>query len=104
METVPAVFIPLHPLHNLYLFTSAGKQEPAKATKVDTVPTVFIPFIEEAVQEYVGKWQDRDEGANFVQRYDAELVKEELRPLVFEEIRLQVDEEMRVLLQVRYTK
>lgn len=45
--------------------------------------------------------QDRDESSNFAQRYDAELVKEELRPIVFEETRLQVDEEMRVLLQVR---
>lgn len=32
-------------------------------------------------------------------RYDAELVKDELRPIVFEEIRQQVDEEMAVLLQ-----
>ena len=32
-------------------------------------------------------------------RYDQELVKDELRPIVFEEVRIGVDEEMRVLLQ-----
>lgn len=51
------------------------------------------------MQEFVAKWQDRDESANFFQRHDAELAKDELRPIVFEEIRMQVDEEMRVLLQ-----
>lgn len=34
--------------------------------------------------------QDRDEGDNFTQRHNPELVKEELRPLVFEEVRQQV--------------
>lgn len=34
--------------------------------------------------------QDRDESDNFNQKYDAELVKDELRPIVFEEIRQQV--------------
>jgi hypothetical protein len=33
--------------------------------------------------------QDRDERGNFHQKYDGELVKDELRPIVFEEIRLQ---------------
>lgn len=42
------------------------------------------------MQEFVAKWQDRDETDNFFQKYDAELVKDDLRPLVFEEIRLQV--------------
>lgn len=44
------------------------------------------------------RWQDKDESGNFWQKYDPELVKEEVRPLVFEEIRQEVDEEMRVLL------
>lgn len=52
--------------------------------------SVFVPSIEAAVQEFVAKWQDRDESANFFQAYDAELVKDELRPIVFEEIRVQV--------------
>lgn len=34
--------------------------------------------------------QDRDESDNFNQKYDPELVKDELRPIVFEEIRQQV--------------
>lgn len=32
-------------------------------------------------------------------RYDPDLVKDELRPLVFEQVRKQVDEEMRTLLE-----
>lgn len=39
--------------------------------------------------------QDRDEGANPGQSFDPELVKEELRPLVFEEVRLQVSAQQR---------
>jgi hypothetical protein len=39
---------------------------------------------------YYANKQDRDEGSNFAQSYDPELVKEELRPLVFEEVRQQV--------------
>lgn len=48
------------------------------------------PEFAKPLQEFVAKWQDRDETDNFFQKYDAELVKDELRPLVFEEIRLQV--------------
>lgn len=66
---------------------------------LQVIPSVFVPAIERAVQEFVAKWQDRDESMNFAQRYDPDLVKDELRPLVFEEIRLQVDEEMRILLE-----
>lgn len=66
---------------------------------MQVIPSVFVPAIERAVQEFVAKWQDRDESMNFAQRYDPDLVKDELRPLVFEETRLQVDEEMRVLLE-----
>jgi len=75
------------------------KGEAVEEVVEEKVGSVFIPAIEAAVQEFVAKWQDRDESANFFQKYDAELVKDELRPIVFEEIRTQVDEEMRVLLQ-----
>lgn len=37
--------------------------------------------------------QDRDETDNFFQKYDPELVKDELRPIVFEEIRQQVGDQ-----------
>ncbi|KAK9817170.1 hypothetical protein WJX72_010626 [[Myrmecia] bisecta] len=78
----------------------AKKTEPEAAPKTEEVVTsVFVSDIEEAVKEYVDKWQERDESANFAQRYDAELVKAAMRPLVFEEVRVQVDEEMRILLQ-----
>lgn len=65
----------------------------------EVVTSLFIPDIEDAVEEYVVKWQDRDERDNFFQKYDPELVKDELRPIVFEEVRQQVDEEVRVMLQ-----
>eukprot|EP00892_Ulva_mutabilis_P001805 jgi/Ulvmu1/11625/UM008_0029.1 len=74
-------------------------KDDAEAVPEEEIPSVFVPAIERAVQEFVAKWQDRDESMNFAQRYDPDLVKDELRPLVFEEIRLQVDEEMRVLLE-----
>jgi len=35
---------------------------------------------------------------NAAQKYDPELVKDALRPVVFEEVRVDVDDEMRVLL------
>lgn len=76
-----------------------GKEEAAEEGKEEVVSSIFVPDIEKSVQEYVVKWQDRDESTNFFQKYDSELVKDELRPIVFEEIRLQVDEEMRILLQ-----
>lgn len=75
-----------------------GADEAAAAAE-QKISNVFTPAIEAAVQDFVAKWQDRDESDNFNQKYDPELVKDELRPIVFEEIRQQVDEEMRVLLQ-----
>jgi hypothetical protein len=51
------------------------------------------------VSDYQGDWQDIDESTNFFQKYDPELVKKALKPVVFEEIRVEVDEEMRVLLE-----
>jgi len=64
-----------------------------------SIPSRFIGDIEAAVQQYVVKWQDRDERDNFFQKHDAQFVKEELRPVVFEEVRKEVDEEMRLLLE-----
>lgn len=67
--------------------------------KVEKVTSIFVPSIEASVHDFVAKWQDRDEKDNFFQKFDNDLVKDELRPIVFEEVRIQVDEEMRVLLQ-----
>lgn len=68
--------------------------------KVETVSSAFVGDLEAAVKLFVEKWQDRAEGANaLAQKHEPDLVRQELRPLVFEEVRLQVDEEMRVLLQ-----
>ena len=61
--------------------------------------TAFIDTLEDVVRVFVDKWQDRDEGANLAQRHDVELLKDELRPLVFEGVRCQVDDDMRIILQ-----
>ena len=52
----------------------------------EKITSVFVPSIEASVHEFVAKWQDRDETDNFGQKYDQELVKDELRPIVFEEV------------------
>jgi hypothetical protein len=52
----------------------------------EKITSVFVPSIEASVHEFVAKWQDRDETDNFFQKYDQELVKDELRPIVFEEV------------------
>lgn len=59
----------------------------------------FISDLEGSVQNYIVKWQDRDEQYNFEQSYDVELMKEELRPSVFEQVRKQVDSEVIIMLQ-----
>lgn len=74
--------------------------EPAEEKKEETVSSAFVGDLEAAVKLFVEKWQDHPEGANaLAQKHEAELVRQELRPLVFEEVRLQVDDEMRILLQ-----
>jgi hypothetical protein len=40
-------------------------------------------------------WETRDEGGNFEQNYDTEIVKEEKRVEVVDEVRLEVDALMR---------
>lgn len=59
---------------------------------VETISSNFIPLIEASVAEYISKWQERPapSGPSWEQQYDAELLKDELRPLVFEEIWQQV--------------
>ena len=66
---------------------------------VKEMKSEFIADIEQSVKKFIDRWQDRDESGNFSQKYDPELVKEQLRPLVFEEVRVEVDEEMRSLLE-----
>lgn len=58
----------------------------------ETISSAFILLIEGAVAEYIAKWQERPApgGASWEQQYDPELLKDELRPLVFEEVRQQV--------------
>ncbi|XP_015271924.1 PREDICTED: IQ and AAA domain-containing protein 1-like, partial [Gekko japonicus] len=58
-------------------------------------PSNFLPIMEQGNSKYKDVWQNRDEGWNFSQEYDPELIKEEKRKEVEEEIRVQVDELMR---------
>ena len=61
--------------------------------------SAFALDLEKTVDVYTSKWQKRNEEHNFQQMHDTELVKEELRPVVFEEIRQEVDAEVAVMLQ-----
>lgn len=79
-----------------------GEAETLEGEAQDTkeeMSIVFVPLIEEAMQEYANVWQDTDEGENFEQKHDPSLVKDALRPLVYEEVRIEVDGEMRELLK-----
>ncbi|KAG7260443.1 LOW QUALITY PROTEIN: hypothetical protein CRUP_029442 [Coryphaenoides rupestris] len=58
-------------------------------------PSAFLGDLEVSCKTYRDVWQNRNELENFSQRHEAELVKEDERPLVESEMRLQVDEEMR---------
>ncbi|XP_072539024.1 dynein regulatory complex protein 11 isoform X2 [Salminus brasiliensis] len=58
-------------------------------------PSNFLPTVAEGAKLYREVWQSRDEGQNFPQRFDSQLVREEKRIEVEEEVRVQVDELMR---------
>jgi hypothetical protein len=71
---------------------SAGDAAAEGSGTSEVISSAFIPLIEGAVAEYIGKWQERPAaaGASWEQQHDPELLKDELRPLVFEEVRQQV--------------
>lgn len=77
-------------------YQAEEEKEPVEA--VQEVSSAFVTDLEEAVAAYASKWAERDEGLNFSQRHDPELVQDEVRPLVFEDLRAEVDEEMKILL------
>ncbi|XP_056607579.1 dynein regulatory complex protein 11 isoform X1 [Triplophysa dalaica] len=58
-------------------------------------PSNFLPTVVEGTKLYKEVWHNRDEKQNFLQRFDAQLVREEKRLEVEEELRVQVDELMR---------
>ncbi|XP_034145759.1 dynein regulatory complex protein 11 isoform X1 [Esox lucius] len=58
-------------------------------------PSHFLPTVLDGNKMYKDVWQGRDERQNFLQRFDAQLVREEKRMEVEEEVRVQVDELMR---------
>ncbi|NXA48472.1 DRC11 protein, partial [Nothocercus julius] len=58
-------------------------------------PSNFLPVMEEGSSQYNAIWNNRDEGWNFLQERDPELIKQEKREEVEKEIRVQVDEVMR---------
>eukprot|EP00210_Caulerpa_lentillifera_P005813 g5559.t1 len=78
-----------------------GTKDQLEETKMEKTEPLseFTTDLENSVQSYISKWQNRDEQHNFEQSYDIELMKEELRPKVFEKVRKQVDAEVVVMLQ-----
>ncbi|XP_015723299.1 dynein regulatory complex protein 11 [Coturnix japonica] len=69
-----------------------GKKEEDEGWKM--APSNFFPILEEGNSQYKVVWQNRDEGRDFFQDHDPELIKAEKREEVEEEIRVQVDELM----------
>ncbi|XP_010142863.1 PREDICTED: IQ and AAA domain-containing protein 1, partial [Buceros rhinoceros silvestris] len=65
------------------------EQEEEKGWKMG--PSNFLSIMEEGSSQYKAVWQNRDEGWDFLQDHDPELIKEEKREEVEEEIRVQVD-------------
>ncbi|XP_004610952.2 dynein regulatory complex protein 11 [Sorex araneus] len=58
-------------------------------------PSGFLSSMQEGNNLYKDKWKDKDESENFLQGYDADMIKEEKRKEIEAEIRVQVDELMR---------
>ncbi|XP_021254470.1 IQ and AAA domain-containing protein 1 isoform X2 [Numida meleagris] len=73
-----------------------GKKEEDEGWKM--APSNFLPILEEGNSQY-RVWQNRDEGRDFLQDHDPELIKAEKREEVEEEIRVQVDELMQQKLE-----
>ncbi|NWU48709.1 DRC11 protein, partial [Dromas ardeola] len=82
-----------------------GKKVSLPAVKADKeegwkmAPSNFLSIMEEGNSQYKAVWQNRDEGWDFLQDHDPELIKEEKREEVEEEIRVQVDELMQQKLE-----
>ncbi|XP_063197359.1 dynein regulatory complex protein 11 isoform X2 [Chroicocephalus ridibundus] len=74
-----------------------GKKEEEEGWKM--APSNFLSIMEEGNSQYKAVWQNRDEGWDFLQDHDPELIKEEKREEVEEEIRVQVDELMQQKLE-----
>ncbi|XP_052531853.1 dynein regulatory complex protein 11 [Tympanuchus pallidicinctus] len=74
-----------------------GKKEEDEGWKM--APSNFLPLLEEGNSQYKAVWQNRDEGRDFLQDHDPELIKAEKREEVEEEIRVQVDELMQQKLE-----
>ncbi|XP_039609173.1 dynein regulatory complex protein 11 isoform X2 [Polypterus senegalus] len=70
---------------------AAEEEEPG----LKLLPSCFLPQIIDGHNVYKTVWQHRDETANFHQKHDLELIKEEKRKEIETEIRQQVDELMR---------
>ncbi|NXG26058.1 DRC11 protein, partial [Grallaria varia] len=69
-----------------------GKKEEVGGWKMG--PSNFLSILEEGSSQYEVFWQNRDNGLDFLQDHDPELIKEGKREEVEEEIRVQVDELM----------
>ncbi|XP_064308233.1 dynein regulatory complex protein 11 isoform X1 [Phalacrocorax carbo] len=80
-----------------------GKKTPITGKKEEEgwkmAPSNFLSIMEEGNSQYKAVWQNRDEGWDFLQDHDPELIKEEKREEVEAEIRVQVGELMQQKLE-----
>ncbi|XP_056206542.1 dynein regulatory complex protein 11 [Falco biarmicus] len=74
-----------------------GKKKEEEGWKM--APSNFLSIMEEGNSQYKAVWQNREEGRDFLQDHDPELIKEEKREEVEEEIRVQVDQLMQQKLE-----
>jgi len=78
----------------------AAKAKKGKGVEEDAPPVDrhFAEGMESSFRLWSDKWQLRDESSNFAQRFDPELVKQQVRPeveeAVREEVRLRIEQEL----------
>ena len=77
-----------------------GKDKKGKDEEEDEGPqelpvSDFVLKMQACTEKFCQVWQDRDETTNFSQKYDAELIREALRPGVRDEIRVKEVDEVR---------
>ena len=72
-----------------------GKDEEEDEGPQELPVSDFVLKMQACTEKFCQVWQDRDETTNFSQKYDAELIREALRPGVRDEIRVKEVDEVR---------
>jgi len=61
----------------------------------DVGPSAVVQQFAEHINQYMEKWENRDESNNFDQKFDVELARKNVYPIVEAELRALVDDQMR---------